>query len=434
MIPAATPRFHRHDGRRTAIAIAACMFGAFAVAAVVESVLRVKLAYLDLAGVILTVVTAGIAYYFAWLFDRFTHDPRRRHRHLVVATVALLLVVFLWLLAVAALLTDLNVVGFVAALPFTGFALFVLRRIDRNEKEPWRLVLVALVWGGVVATNLAILFEAGYSQLVVAQLLPGPGQGLAESFSAAVFEEVPKGLAVVFLFLLSRHEFDDVVDGIVYGAAVGLGFNFVESLGYMAGHGLLGQLIVRQVYGLFTGHATYTALIGAGLGVARQLHGRLPRAAAILSGFLAAIGAHFTWDAVSFTNVFPSSHGAEELFVWLPLQVVTVDGPWVLAVIGLLLIGLRNEGRALETELAAEAASGSGAILPSEVNDLLHPAWRWSARMDALRRRGFGAYRRLARLQRTQLKLAIERWHRTRQEIEEQDAESHLRALAIQLH
>src|SRR5205823_2785071 len=110
---AATPRFQRHAGRRTAIAIAVCMFGAFALAAVVESFLRVEVAFIDVAGVVLTVLTAGIAYWFAWLFDRFTHDPRRRHRHLVAATIALLVVVFLWLLAVAALLTDLNVVGFI---------------------------------------------------------------------------------------------------------------------------------------------------------------------------------------------------------------------------------------------------------------------------------------------------------------------------------
>src|SRR5260370_17311723 len=80
-----------------------------------------------------------------------------------------------------------------------------------------------------------------------------------------------------------RDEFDDVVDGIVYGAAVGLGFNFLESVAYMTniysifnpegiGWEAAGiQWYARQVLGLFFGHATDTAVIGAGVGSAPPL-------------------------------------------------------------------------------------------------------------------------------------------------------------------
>jgi len=44
---------------------------------------------------------------------------------------------------------------------------------------------------------------------------------------------VSLGVAVLLLYLVMRDEFDDVVDGILYGAAVGLGFNFMESITYM---------------------------------------------------------------------------------------------------------------------------------------------------------------------------------------------------------
>jgi len=38
-----------------------------------------------------------------------------------------------------------------ACLPTTGLALLLLRWVDYNEREPWRLVLVAAAWGGVHA-------------------------------------------------------------------------------------------------------------------------------------------------------------------------------------------------------------------------------------------------------------------------------------------
>src|SRR5207253_8885737 len=117
------------------------------------------------------------------------------------------------------------------------------------------------------------------------------------------------------LFLIMRNEFDDVVDGIVYGAAVGLGFNFLESISYMtnqysifAPEGIGGvaagiQWYGRQVLGLFFGHATYTAYIGAGVGIARQLPQMRQKVFAIVAGFIIAIAGHFSCDA--WATIFP---------------------------------------------------------------------------------------------------------------------------------
>ena len=120
-----------------------------------------------------------------------------------------------------------------ACLPTTAFGLLVVRRMDRNEKEPWRLVLVAAAWGAIVATSLVIWGETVWDQVAQRTLVPGPGLDASTAFSAGLLEELAKGLAVVLLFLVMRNDFDDVVDGIVYGAAVGLGFNFLESIAYM---------------------------------------------------------------------------------------------------------------------------------------------------------------------------------------------------------
>ena len=51
---------------------------------------------------------------------------------------------------------------------------------------------------------------------------------------APLVEESLKGLAVLLIMWLLRAEFDDVRDGIVYGALVGLGFSISEYGLYLA--------------------------------------------------------------------------------------------------------------------------------------------------------------------------------------------------------
>src|SRR5216684_6880045 len=215
----------------------------------------------------------------------FNRDPVTRRRHLIRAGVLLGLAAMLWLLISDLFLfaqsagPGVAAVCALACIPTTAFGLWVVRRIDRNEKEPWRLVLVAAAWGAVVATSLVIWAESLWQEIAIRTLVPGPGFDVSTAFSAGILEELAKGSAVVLLFLVMRNEFDDVVDGIVYGAAVGLGFNFMESIAYMTnlyaifapdgvgGYAAGVQWYARQVLGLFFGHATYTAFVGAGIGI-----------------------------------------------------------------------------------------------------------------------------------------------------------------------
>jgi RsiW-degrading membrane proteinase PrsW (M82 family) len=331
----------------------------------------------------------------------------------------------------------------IACLPTTAFGLFVVRRMDRNEKEPWRLVLVAAAWGAIVATSLVIWGETLWDQVAQRSLVPGPGLDASTAFSAGLFEELAKGLAVVLLFLVMRNDFDDVVDGIVYGAAVGLGFNFLESIAYMTnlyaifspdGIGWYAaglQWYGRQVLGLFFGHATYTAFIGAGLGIARQLPNKRQKAFAIVSGFLIAIAGHFSWDAwVQFFPIDNSLFGLVEMH----LRTLIMTGPFTAAVIALLIFGVRYEAMGLVDQFKKEAATGAGAILQEDVPILASPWRRLKQRLRALRRGGLRAYLEVARLQTAQLDLAMERWHRERKEIDMPlEAEEALRKRVIEL-
>ena len=410
---AAYPKPHRPPRYRLAAALGGGVVALTLAAATFDLfAFRSSVALLDLSGILVV----GLFALGTWLVIRAVdRDPGRRTRHLVRAGIVLAIAMGLFFFAVNLLNAHFNLVGVLLCLPTTGLALFLLRRVDYNEREPWRVVLVAAGWGAVVATTLALIFESLWSYTIDAGLIPGPGQAIATAFNASVFEEIPKGVALLLLYLVMREEFDGVVDGIIYGAAIGLGFNFMETIVYMSVGGP-SQFFLRQGFGLFLGHATYTALIGAGIGVARQVPSRPAKAIAIVSGFVAAIASHFSWDA--WLWYFPHPSDPALLLLSIPLQYLLMTGPFAVAVLALVLLGLRAEGRALSRQFVAEAALTGGAVLPSEVPVLSSAGRRIEARLTMLRRHGPRGYLWARRLQRAQIDLGMERWHRERKEID----------------
>jgi protease PrsW len=145
----------------------------------------------------------------------------------------------------------------------------------------------AFLWGGCIATALALPFNTAFFLFVdtiVAQepairemLGPDAAMLLAAPISAPIAEEIAKALGVLLLSWLLRAEFDNMRDGIVYGAVVGLGFNWFEAALYVAQnyakygvatYGL--QLSARYALLGLGGHAMFTAIFGAFLGVATQ--------------------------------------------------------------------------------------------------------------------------------------------------------------------
>jgi RsiW-degrading membrane proteinase PrsW (M82 family) len=435
---AANPR-HRRPARYL---VAAVLAGVLLLALIASS----SLSYLALdripsRGAFLGLPAVALVGAATWIGIRtFERDTADRRRHQLWAVTLMALAVLLWLLVLDVFLFTQEAGPAVAAicvlacLPTTALGLWVVHRLDREQKEPWRLVLVATAWGAIVATSLVIWVEGLFQSWSVHALVPGPGLDASNAFSAGLFEELAKGVAVLLLYLVMRDEFHDVVDGIVYGAAVGLGFNFMETVGYMTYlDSLFGpyaagfQWYHRQVLDLFFGHATYTALVGAGIGIARQLPSRRQQVLAIACGWLGAIAAHFAWDA--WLTFFPLGTGALTV-IQIHLRVLAMNGPFTAVVVILLVMGRRIEGRNLERQLTLEAATGAGAVREEEVSVLASPGRRFQARVAA----GPGGYLRLARLQRAQIELALERWHRERREIDEPlDAERELRAQVLAL-
>lgn len=167
---------------------------------------------------------------------------------------------------------------------------------------------------------------------------------LAEFTGTALFapivEETLKGLAVTIIFLAFPHEFDSVLDGMVYGAITALGFAATENVLYLffAGYGeggyegMLVLFVLRVILGGW-GHAVYTAFIGIGLAVARLQPKGSIRLIAPLLGWMVAVFLHalHNFMAVVLAGNFGLGGLAATLLVdWLGWLGALAIGGWAL--------------------------------------------------------------------------------------------------------
>ncbi|WP_285486621.1 PrsW family intramembrane metalloprotease [Amycolatopsis taiwanensis] len=333
-------------------------------------------------------------------------------------------------------------------LPTTAFGLWTVHRMQRHRRMPFRIALFGFGWGALIAFGFGGLMNVWTGDTVNRFLLHRVTdaidvgldnfQGLIKAtqetqhdvmsagfLSAGVGEELGKGAGVAIVYLLCRRHFDNVVSGIVVGAAVGIGFNLAETVDYLATTaGGASQYWARQYVGLMGTHVAFTALVGAGFGVVRQLGDPRRRWLPVACALVAAIGGHFTFDAGTrvYTTLsaewFGSPNDYVSVLVLQPLGMIVLFGPFVVMYVLLLRRGLRDQLAALRVELAAEANTGFGAVTPAEVSLLLRPGMRWWLRFRTFRSGGTGAYRALARLHAAQLDLGMQRWHRSRSEVD----------------
>jgi len=187
--------------------------------------------------------------------------------------------------------------AFFAVSVTTAINLLIIWWIDRFEKEPVWLLLLILVWGAVPSIVAALILST-VLQIPIAVLM-GP---FAMNFMGAVFiaplvEETAKACALFIVFLVLKSEFDDVLDGMIYGAVVGIGFAFVEDIMYLVGAGdpaNMSIVFVLRVLIFAMNHAFFTALTGIGLGLARMSRNWFVAIFVALLGLLAAMTAHGT--------------------------------------------------------------------------------------------------------------------------------------------
>lgn len=213
-------------------------------------------------------------------------------------------------------------------IPVVGVALLVIG-LDRYEREPPLLLLGAFAWGAIIAIPPVLFIEGALNRLLPAVLAPlgtTLSSALAQGLSAGVTEEAVKGAGLLLLLWVLRDEFDNVTDGVLYGAIIGAGFGMVENFVYFAvtPRPELGVLIFGRVVLGWLGHSTFTGLFGAGLGYAREWHNHRRNAwVAPVIGFAAATLLHTFFDTIAFAAQDSGAH-ATSPSASLMLGLVTV--------------------------------------------------------------------------------------------------------------
>jgi len=302
----------------------------------------------------------------------------------------------------------------ICGLPYLGVILWV----DRNEPEPPWLVVSALLWGAVTATGVSVLFNTFFG-VMIGQAVGDEvvASQLTASFSAPLVEEISKGFALVLLYAFFRREFDTILDGIVYGALVGLGFAVVENWMYYVNSGsVAGVLTLTLMRGVLTSagtHMCFTALVGAGFGMFRVLRSGLARWSIPPLAMALAMFVHFTWNTLAGLIIgMASDHEVVQLVVGVPLAVVVLQVPFVLLVVVTAFLAHRHESRIISAYLVDEDPP---VLREGELAQMLPSRRRTLSLLSTLLSEGPSAWwakrGRFARL----VRLAFEKWHMDRE-------------------
>jgi RsiW-degrading membrane proteinase PrsW (M82 family) len=293
----------------------------------------------------------------------------------------------------------------VYTLPF----FLVIWRLDLLEPEPVPFLAAAFVWGGVVATSIAAVANDATATIIA----KAGGTEFARDWTSAIAgpstEEVLKGLGVVIVVLVASRQVSSLVDGLVYGATVGLAFQVVENFLYCIKQIARAQFlntdsidavsdvfVVRGVFGGLWSHAVYSAIVGLGIAyfVVRRDESSVRRLAVAGGLLLAACGLHFLWNSPWFR--------VSSIDALLP-KIVVAGVPALVLLVALVVFARNREVVWFEDVLQSE----TGLVRPEELASLHTLATRRAACREDRRRGGRRAGRLRRELQQAQVRFAV---------------------------
>lgn len=303
-------------------------------------------------------------------------------------------------------------------IPAVGIFLLV-NFMDRYEREPWFLRLAAFLWGAIIAIPPALFIEKQVDAALTDWLASNANNlllhALVQGLNAGITEETIKGLGLLLLLLVLRDEFDNVTDGIVYGALIGAGFAMVENFGYFASNGNnVAFLIIGRIVLGWLGHSTFTACFGAALGYIRHTRSRWKQLLIPLIGYLLAVGLHTFFDFVDFqvSELIRTAPANSASFNYALLAIIGNYIPPFLAQMGLLYIlikSLAHEAAVIREFLAVEV--GNGIVRVDEYALLQNSFQRTRSERQVLRKQGVRQWLRVKVLYQTEIGLAFRKWH-----------------------
>jgi RsiW-degrading membrane proteinase PrsW (M82 family) len=295
------------------------------------------------------------------------------------------------------------------AVPFV----LLVRVLDYLEREPPLLLAAAFGWGGLVAVATAIPGNAAVSDLTAKLGSPAFAATWGPALAGPLVEEPVKVLGVVMVVLVAGRQINSVIDGFVYGAFVGLGFQVVEDVLYavnavaLAGRGdridpVVVTFLLRGFLGGLWSHTLFSSLAGAGVGyfVVRRDRPLRTRVLVAVAALAAACLFHAVWNSPLLADGF--GYGAAGV-----LAAILVKGlPALVATVLLVGAAGRREAEFYGRELAQ--LGDPRIATPEEVAALGSARTRAAARRYAQGRVGFRGVRAVRDLQQAQARLAVE--------------------------
>jgi RsiW-degrading membrane proteinase PrsW (M82 family) len=209
-----------------------------------------------------------------------------------------------------------------------------------SRPEPPRVVWTAVILGALSA------IPTGLLELQLQRVPITHNPWLAVDVSMLLFVGIPEEtvkISIIAAIALRTRDFDEPMDGVVYGTAVGLGFAAVENLLYLVGAGTNWGLtaIMRGILSV-PFHGALGAIAGAYIARARfgralGAHSRWRRPRLFLSAWLIPVVLHSSFDASLFSipNVADTktTEGVIEVLLLVLMVLIVGFGTIVFAVL-----------------------------------------------------------------------------------------------------
>lgn len=180
-------------------------------------------------------------------------------------------------------------------------------------------------YGGFVGTFAAAVLEPIFIHAF----------SLQAAIIVGIIEELTKFLGV--LFILKRKKFKLTLDGIILGAAAGMGFAALESTGYaftsfLRSSGSLSITVSTTLLrGILSplGHGTWTAIL-TGIFLRERYKGGFPLNLNVIGGYLLVVLLHGLWDGIPYIIAIVTS---SVIGILVGEVIVGLIGVYILAIL-----------------------------------------------------------------------------------------------------
>ncbi len=314
---------------------------------------------------------------------------------IVFLTLLVALIIFFSIGPVAMVIAA--VVAFVPAV----FYLIPIMWLDRYDPEPFWLLSLAFAWGALLAVFISFIANTVVGISVAVMVDPEAGNLAGAVLAAPFFEELTKGAGLLMIVLVFRRYFDGILDGIIFGGVIALGFATVENVLYYGRALLMGGaqalVVIFFLRGILSpfAHVTFTAMTGIGFGLARESHNKLVKIVMPLVGLGAAMFLHMMWNLMAM--VLGPAFLLAYLVIEIPLFVIFAGfSGWI----------MWRQNRILKEMLAIDVARG---LIPQEhfekaTSAFRSTGWKLSSIFS-------GKYRATSKYIQAIGKLGLSYWH-----------------------